>query len=251
MTLARALEGQVALVTGASRGIGQQVAVDLAAAGANVVFSYRSDRAGALATVEGIERTGACAASLQVDLREPRSAAQLVDHAEQRFGRLDIVVSNAGVARDSVVWKMTDEQWSEVIDTDLTATFRLVRAAVPVMRRAGHGRIVAISSINGLRGKFGQSNYAAAKAGLIGFIRSVAREVGGYGITANVIAPGLIDTEMTTALPAEVRARAISETVVGHPGTVEDVAAAVVFLAGPGARHITGAVLSVDGGQRM
>ncbi len=168
-----------------------------------------------------------------------------------RFGRLDILVNNAGSNRDSVVWKMTDQAWDEVLDADLGAAFRFTRAAIPIFREAGVGRIVNISSINGMRGKFGQSNYAAAKAGLIGFTKSIARELGGFNITANVVAPGLIDTDMVKGMPEEAKQKSLSEIVLGRLGTPEDVAAAVTFLASPQARHITGVVLQVDGGQYL
>ncbi len=245
----RELEGRVAIVTGGSRGIGQAIVAELAARGADVVFTYRSDDDGARETIASVDVVGRRAAAQRVDMRERDAAAHVVQATTDLFGRVDVVVNNAGVNRDSVVWKMTDEAWAEVIETDLTAAFRLMRAAIPLMRAAGWGRIVSIASINALRGKFGQSNYAAAKAGLIGLTKSVAREVGSFGITANVIAPGLIDTAMARAMPEEARARSIAETVVGRLGSAEDIAQAVAFLASPSASHITGTVLSVDGGQ--
>jgi 3-oxoacyl-[acyl-carrier protein] reductase len=252
--LARAhgeLAGRAAIVTGGSRGIGQAIVAELARRGAEVVFTYREDDAGARATIALVDEADRRAVAQRVDARDPGGAEKVARACYDVFGRVDILVNNAGIARDAVVWKMTDEAWSEVLETDLTAAFRFIRAAVPFMRASGGGRIVSIASINGLRGKFGQSNYAAAKAGLIGLTRSVAREVGSFGITANVIAPGLIETAMAASLPDEVRQRAVAETVVGHLGSVHDVAAAVAFLAGPGAAHITGAVLNVDGGQHM
>ncbi|HEX9436860.1 MAG TPA: 3-oxoacyl-ACP reductase family protein [Candidatus Limnocylindria bacterium] len=245
----RDLDGRVAIVTGGSKGIGRAIVIELARRGADVVFTYRSDDDGARETVAASEEAGRRALAQRVDARDPGAASVVTGACTDAFKRLDILVNNAGIARDAVVWKMTDEAWCEVLETDLTACFRMIRAAVPVMRAGGGGRIVSIASINALRGKFGQSNYAAAKAGVIGLTKSVAREVGGFGITANVIAPGLIETAMAATLPEEVRARATSETVLGRLGTPEDVAAAVAFLAGPGGRHITGAVLSVDGGQ--
>jgi len=248
---ARELDGKVAIVTGGSRGIGQAIVAELARRGADVVFTYRQDDEGARATIARVDETGRRAVAQRVDSRDPLTAERVTRACQDVFGRLDILVNNAGINRDAVVWKMTDDAWSEVIETDLTAAFRSIRAAVPVMRATGGGRIVSIASINALRGKFGQSNYAAAKAGLIGLTKSVAREVGGFGITANVVAPGLIETAMATALPEEVRARAVGETVLGHLGTPEDVAAAVAFLVGPSAKHITGTVLSVDGGQHI
>ena len=246
---ARELLGQVAVVTGGSRGIGQAIVAELARRGADIVFTYRSDDAGAKRTVELVDGAGRLALAQRIDARDADAAPQVVNTARDFFGRLDILVNNAGVARDAVVWKMTDEAWDEVIATDLTSAFRFIRAAVPVMRSAGNGRIVSIASINALRGKFGQSNYAAAKAGLIGLTKSVAREVGGFGITANVVAPGLIATEMAERMPAEMRERSLAETVVGRLGTPEDVAQAVAYLSGPASRHVTGVVLNVDGGQ--
>ena len=168
-----------------------------------------------------------------------------------RFGRIDILVNNAGVNQDGVVWKLTDAQWDEVVQADLGAAFRYTRAVVPIFREAGVGRIVNVSSINGMRGKFGQSNYAAAKAGLIGFTKSIARELGGFNITANVVAPGLIETDMVKTMPEEARKKSLAEIVLGKLGTPEDVANAVTFLAGPAAGHITGVVLQVDGGQYL
>ena len=248
---ARDLSGQVALVTGGSRGIGRAICVDLGEHGADVAFTYRTDKAGADETARQIETTGACALALQADGSDPAAPGVAIMDVIGRFGRMDILVNNAGANKDGVVWKMSDAAWDEVLDADLGAAFRFVRAAVPVFREQGGGRIVNISSINGLRGKFGQSNYAAAKAGLIGFTKSIARELGGFKITANVVAPGLIETDMVKAMPEEARAKSLSEIVLGRLGEPEDVAAAVTFLAGPRAKHITGVVLQVDGGQYL
>ena len=248
---ARDLAGQVALVTGGSRGIGRAICVDLGEHGADVAFTYRTDTAGAEETARQIEATGACALALQADGADPAAPGVAVMDVIGRFGRIDILVNNAGANKDGVVWKMSDAAWDEVLDADLGAAFRFVRAAVPAFREHGGGRIVNISSINGLRGKFGQSNYAAAKAGLIGFTKSIARELGGFKITANVVAPGLIETDMVKAMPEEARAKSLSEIVLGKLGDPEDVAAAVTFLAGPRAKHITGVVLQVDGGQYL
>ena len=249
--IAEDLAGVVALVTGGSRGIGRAICVALATHGAQVAFTFRDDSEAAAKAVAAIEATGRCALAIKADGTERDAPARAVAAVLDRFGRLDILVNNAGVNRDGVVWKLTDAAWDEVIECDLAASFRFTRAAIPPMRAHGYGRIVNVSSINALRGKFGQSNYAAAKAGLIGFTKSVAREVGTFGVTANVVAPGLIETEMLTSMPAEARARSLAETVLGRLGTPEDVAAAVAFLASAGARHITGAVLQVDGGQRL
>jgi 3-oxoacyl-[acyl-carrier protein] reductase len=250
-TRAGELAGRVALVTGGSRGIGRAIAVDLAHEGADIVFTFRTDSDGAASTMRAIEASGRCAIALRSDGTDRAAAGRAVMDTVGRFGRLDILVNNAGINRDAVVWKMCDDAWDEVIDADLGAAFRFTRAAVPVMREAGGGRIVNIASINGLRGKFGQSNYAAAKGGLIAFTKSVAREVAAFGITANAVAPGLIETDMVAAMPEKARAAALAETVVGRLGLPGDVAAAVTFLASDRARHITGAVLQVDGGQRL
>lgn len=243
--------GSVALVTGGSRGIGRAIAVDLARHGAHVAFTYRTDTNGARTTAEAVKSAGACALALKADGADRAAPGKAVMDVVGRFGRIDILVNNAGSNRDGVVWKMTDEAWDEVVQADLGAAFRYTRAVVPIFREAGSGRIVNISSINGLRGKLGQSNYAAAKAGLIGFTKSIARELGGFSVTANVVAPGLIETDMVKAMPEEAKQKSLSEIVLGHLGTPEDVAAAVTFLAGPGARHITGVVLQVDGGQYL
>ena len=248
---ATGLAGRVALVTGGSRGIGRAIAVDLARCGAEIVFTFRSDTDGAAMTMRAVESTGRCVIALRADGTDRAAAGRAVMDVVARFGRLDILVNNAGINRDAVVWKMDDDAWDEVIDADLGAAFRFTRAAVPAMREAGGGRIVNIASINGLRGKFGQSNYAAAKGGLIAFTKSVAREVASFGITANAVAPGLIETDMVAAMPEKARAASLAETVVGRLGLPEDVAAAVTFLASDRARHITGAVLQVDGGQRL
>lgn len=248
---ARDLAGSVALVTGGSRGIGRAICVDLAAHGADVAFTYRSDAEGAKTTATAIEEAGARALALRADGADAAAPGKAVTDVIARFGRLDVLVNNAGANKDGVVWKMTDAAWDDVLDADLGAAFRYTRAVVPVFREAGAGRIVNISSINGLRGKFGQSNYAAAKAGLIGFTKSVARELGSFKITANVVAPGLIETDMVKAMPDEAKAKSLAEIVLGALGKPEDVAAAVTFLAGPRAKHITGIVLQVDGGQYL
>ena len=245
------LLGRVALVTGGSRGIGRAIALDLAMHGADVAFTWLSSTAEATDTVQTIERTGRGAVAVSADGRSTFDVETAVARTCERFGGLDILVNNAGIARDHVVWKMTDDDWTDVVDADLTSCMRYIRAAVPIMRERGGGRIVGISSINGVRGKFGQSNYAAAKAGIIGLSRSVAKEVGRYGITVNVVTPGMIGTDLVAALPEDVREKALAETVLGRLGTPEDVAALVTFLATDEARHITGAVIPVDGGQSL
>jgi len=245
------LAGKVALVTGGSRGIGRAIALDLAVSGAEVAFTYASDEAAATETARRAGALGHEGLALRADGREPGAPEAAIAATVARFGGLDILVNNAGINRDRVIWKMTDAEWSEVLEADLTACFRYVRAAIPRLRERGGGRIVSISSINAQRGKFGQSNYTASKAGIIGLSKTVAREVGQYGITVNVITPGLIATDMVAAAPEDVRTRALGEIVLGRLGEPEDVAALVTFLASDRARHITGAVIPVDGGQYL
>jgi len=191
------------------------------------------------------------AVALRADGRSDGDVRLAVAAAVDRFGALDILVNNAGITHDRVIWKMTDAEWNDVLDADLTACFRYMRAAIPIFRERGGGRIVSISSINAQRGKFGQANYTASKAGIIGLSKTVAREVGQYGITVNVITPGLIATQLVAAAPEEVRTKALAEIVLGRLGAPEDVAALVTFLASDRARHITGAVIPVDGGQYL
>jgi 3-oxoacyl-[acyl-carrier protein] reductase len=232
------LPGRVALVTGGGGGIGRAVTRRLAEAGATVASL---DLPGASAG-EGVH-------DLPCDLADPEAIAAAFVETAKRFERLDVVVHCAGITRDSVLWKMTDEAWSQVLRVNLDAAFHLLKHAVPRMRERGGGSIVLISSINGERGKFGQANYAASKAGLIGLARTAAREAGAFGIRVNVVAPGMIATEMTDRLPEKVKQAAAAEAALGRIGEPDDVARAVLFLAADAARHITGQVLRVDGGQ--
>lgn len=231
--------GRTVLVTGAAGGIGQAISLAFCERGASV---YGLDRAaGAEPRIQW--RIADVAESSQVD--------SAVDSVSKESGRLDFVVAAAGITRDGVVWKLSDDDWKSVLGVNLDGSFHLIRAAVPRLREQGGGSIVLISSINGQRGKAGQANYAASKAGLIGLARSTAREVGRFGIRVNVVAPGFIDTAMTQPLPDGIRQAAVQETALGSIGRPEDVAGAVLFLCSELASHITGQVLRVDGGQYM
>jgi NAD(P)-dependent dehydrogenase (short-subunit alcohol dehydrogenase family) len=232
------LEGKVALVTGAGGGIGAAVVRGLLGAGASVASVDLPGHECVEASVE-----------IPCDVADARGVADLFTELCRRFDRLDVVIHCAGITSDAVLWKMQDEAWERVLRVNLDSAFFVLRNAIPLMRELGEGAIVLISSINGERGKFGQANYAASKAGLIGLARTAARELGKLGIRVNVIAPGLIRTAMTEALPAEVIEAAIGETALGRVGEPEDVARAALFLATPLSRHVTGQVLRVDGGQ--
>jgi 3-oxoacyl-[acyl-carrier protein] reductase len=245
------LEGKAAIVTGGTRGIGRAIALDLAANGADVALNYRKSVDLAAELAETIRRMGRRALVVQADVSSFDDAQAMVQQVLDEFGRLDILINNAGMNWDGVVWKMTEEQWDRVIEVDLKGTFNYTRAATPIFREQGAGKIVNITSINGLRGKFGQTNYSAAKAGVIGFTKACARDLGRYGVNVNALAPGLIETEMVKAAPEKVREMALAEIVLGRLGLPEEVAYVVTFLCTEKARHITGQVIQVDGGQYM
>lgn len=245
------LEGKVAIVTGGTRGIGKAIALDLAANGADVALNYRksADLAEEIAgTIRGMGRR---ALVVQADVSSFQDAQAMVQKVVDEFGHVDILVNNAGMNWDGVVWKMTEEMWDRVIGVDLKGTFVYTRAVAPFLREQGSGKIVNITSINGLRGKFGQSNYSAAKAGVIGFTKACARELGRNSINVNSVAPGLIETEMVKEAPEKVREMALAEIVLERLGTPEEVAYVVTFLCTEKARHITGQVIQVDGGQYL
>ncbi len=246
-----ALQSRVAIVTGGSLGIGKAIALDLAVNGADVAINYRKHDAEAKGVVAEIEKMGRRGLAIQADVACFADAQRMVDTVIQTLGRLDILVNNAGINRDGVIWKMTEAQWDEVLATNLKGYFNYIRAAAPVFKEQGSGRIVNITSINGLRGKFGQSNYAATKAGIIGLTKSIARELGKFQVTVNAVAPGLIETDMVKQAPQNVRDMALAEILLGHLGQPEDVAFAVTFLCSDRARHITGQVIQVDGGQYL
>jgi 3-oxoacyl-[acyl-carrier protein] reductase len=243
------LSGKVAIVTGASRGIGRASAELLAKRGAHVVAAARADNAAG--TVAGIQAAGGSAEAASVDVTDAAAIEAMVAGALERHGRIDILVNNAGVTRDQLLLRMKRDEWDQVIATNLTAAFVCAQAVLRPMVKQRRGRIVSISSVVGQTGNAGQANYAASKAGLIGFSRALAREVASRNITVNVVAPGLIDTDMTRALAAKVQGDWTSQIPLGRLGETTDVAAAVCFLASDEASYITGQVLAVNGGMYM
>jgi 3-oxoacyl-[acyl-carrier protein] reductase len=243
------LEGKVAIVTGGTRGIGRAIALDLGANGVDVALNYRKSSDLAQEVVESIRGIGRHALAIQTDVTSFDDAQAMVRKVLDEFGRLDVLVNNAGMNWDGVLWKMTEEQWDKVIEVDLKGTFNYTRSVAPIFREQASGKIINITSINGLRGKFGQTNYSAAKAGVVGFTKACARELGRYNINVNAVAPGLIETEMVKAAPETVREMALAEIVLGRLGLPEEVAYVVTFLCTEKARHITGQVIQVDGGQ--
>jgi 3-oxoacyl-[acyl-carrier protein] reductase len=243
------LKGKVALVTGGSMGIGTAISLDLARNGADVALTYRKHEEEAKAIAGKINEIGQKGKEYKVDVADFEAVQALVGAVTEEFGSVDILVNNAGMNWDGVVWKMTEEQWDAVIDVDLKGTFNFIRAVSPVFREKKSGRIINITSINGLRGKFGQTNYSAAKAGTIGLTKTVARELGRSNVTVNAVAPGMILTDMFKDLPDEFKQKAADETVFNRLGEPDDVAYIVTFLASDMAKHITGEVIKVDGGQ--
>jgi 3-oxoacyl-[acyl-carrier protein] reductase len=244
------LEGRVSLVTGASRGIGRAIAQAFAAEGAHVVLAAR-DAAKLAEGVELIRAAGGKAEALSLDVADRASVEAGVAQIVAQHGRIDHLVNNAGVTRDNLLLRMKDEEWRQVMDTNLTGVFLCTQAVLKPMLKQRSGRIVAITSVVGLGGNAGQANYAASKAGIIGFTKSVAREVASRGITANAIAPGFIETDMTAAMPQKAREALFGMIPLGRTGRPEDVAGAAVFLVSDAAAYVTGQVLAVDGGFHM
>jgi 3-oxoacyl-[acyl-carrier protein] reductase len=243
------LTDRVALVTGASRGIGRAIAKKLASQGARVIAAARGENARAV--VEEITAAGGKAESIALDVTDRGATDAAVAGVIERHQRLDVLVNNAGIARDQLMLRLKREDWEAVLNTNLTAAFALTQAALKPMIKQRRGRIISISSVVGQSGNAGQANYAASKAGLIGFTKAVALEVGSRGITANVVAPGLIETDMTQAIAGKAREQWESRIPLQRLGTPDDVAAAVCFLASDEASYITGQVLAVNGGMYM
>jgi 3-oxoacyl-[acyl-carrier protein] reductase len=242
-------DGKIAIVTGASRGIGRAIAQELAKRGASVVAAARG--ANAQATVDEIVACGGKAECATAEMTDSSSLEALITGTVERHGRIDVIVSNAGITRDQLMLRMKRADWDEVLATNLTGAYTLCQAALKPMIRQRSGRIVAISSVVGQSGNAGQANYAASKAGLIGFCKSLAREVASRNITVNVVAPGLIATDMTRAITADAQKDWTVQIPLGRPGTPGDVASAVCFLASDEASYITGQVLAVNGGMYM
>ena len=245
------LEGKVALVTGGSRGIGKAAALELGRHGARVAVNYLSNTAAADKVVAALQAMGAEAFAIQADVGDGLQVEGLFKQVLDTWGRLDILVNNAGQTRDGLVMRMQEDDWDFVIRTNLKSAFLCTRAAIRPMIRQRWGRIINMSSIIGVRGNGGQSNYAAAKAGLIGLTKSVAKEVATRNITCNALAPGWIETDMVAHVPEELRNRALAQIPAGRMGTAEDVAGTVAFLASEAASYITGQVIGIDGGMRL
>jgi len=244
------LQGQIALVTGASRGIGQGIALELGKLGATVIGTATT-ASGALAISGYLDAAGIKGCGMALNVNDGAQVELVLAEITKQFGAINILVNNAGITRDNLLARMSDEEWDDIISTNLKSVFRMSRGVLRGMMKARHGRIINISSVVGSMGNAGQSNYAASKAGVIGFSKSLAREIGSRNITVNCVAPGFIATDMTEELSQEQRDKLVEQVPLKRLGQVSDVAATVAFLAGPGAGYITGATLHVNGGMHM
>uniref|UniRef100_A0A2X0SKN1 3-oxoacyl-[acyl-carrier-protein] reductase n=1 Tax=Candidatus Nitrotoga fabula TaxID=2182327 RepID=A0A2X0SKN1_9PROT len=244
------LQGQIALVTGASRGIGQGIVLELGRLGATVIGTATTEK-GAQAISKYLAAAGIQGSGMELNVNDVVQIDQVVSEIRKKYGEISILVNNAGIVRDNLLARMSDDEWDDIIMTNLKSVFRMSRAVLRAMMKARHGRIINISSIVGSMGNAGQANYAASKAGMIGFSKSLAREVASRNITVNCVAPGYIVTDMTDSLSQEQREKLAEHVPLKRLGQAADVAAAVAFLAGPGAAYITGATLHVNGGMHM
>ena len=251
MSVTLDMSGKTALVTGAGRGIGRATAIKLGAAGAKVAINYNASEAQAQEVVAAIKAAGGEAQAVKADVSKADEVDAMVNGLVKEWGKVDILVNNAGITRDNLMMRMSQDEWDAVMDTNLRSAYFCTKAVLRSMLRNRWGRIISLSSVVGLTGNAGQANYAAAKAGLIGFTKSVAREVGGRNITANAIAPGFIETDITAGLPEELKASMLKTIPADRYGQPEDIANAVVFLASDLAAYINGQVLNVDGGMVM
>jgi 3-oxoacyl-[acyl-carrier protein] reductase len=245
------LDGKCALVTGASRGIGRAVALKLASEGAKIALNFAGNEAAADAVRREIEAAGGQAILVKADVANEAAVQEMVQKTADAFGRIDILVNNAGITRDGLLARMKEEDWDAVLSTNLKGVFLTTKAVTKLMMKQRAGRIVNMASVVGLTGNAGQANYSAAKAGVIGFTKTIAKELAGRGITANAVAPGFIDTDMTSVLSDKAKEAALSGIPLGRMGTPEDIADAVLFLVSDRASYITGQVLNVDGGMVM
>jgi len=248
MSDAQTLKGEIVLVTGASRGIGAAIADELAAQGATVIGTATSD-SGAKAIAERLSVQGGHGREL--DVTDAAAVEALIESIGKEFGAVSILVNNAGITRDNLLMRMKEEDWQAILDTNLSSVYRTSKAVMRGMMKARKGRIINIASVIGVTGNAGQANYAAAKAGIIAFSKSLAKEIGSRGVTVNVVAPGFIDTDMTRAMPEEAKSGLIGQIALGRLGEPADIARAVAFLAGPSASYITGETLHVNGGMYM
>lgn len=245
------LKGKNAIVTGASRGIGRAIALKLASLGANVVINYRSSEEEAISLKEEISKFGVDTLIVKGDISNSKDVNTLITQAKEKFGKIDIMVNNAGITKDTLILRMKEEDFDKVIDVNLKGVFNCLKEISPIMIKQKSGRIINISSVIGLVGNAGQVNYAASKAGVLGMTKSLAKELGGRGITVNAVAPGFIETDMTETLGDKFKEEAKKTIPLKRLGSAEDVAAAVAFLASDDAAYITGQVLNVDGGMVM
>ena len=248
MSIPQVLQGEIVLVTGASRGIGAAIADELAAQGATVIGTATSE-SGAAAIAGRLASSGGHGRAL--DVTDAAAVEALVEAIGKEFGSISILVNNAGITRDNLLMRMKEEDWQAILDTNLTSVYRTSKAVMRGMMKARKGRIINIASVIGVTGNAGQANYAAAKAGIIAFSKSLAKEIGSRGVTVNVVAPGFIDTDMTRAMPQEAKDALVGQIALGRLGEPADIARTVAFLAGPAASYITGETLHVNGGMYM